>query len=222
MNEPHPSTRELPLADGHRELDPATPAGRLHEAARLQFARLGFRAATTRGIAEAAGLNQALVHYYFGSKEALYRRVLALEIRRILAHQTEGRLGVLEPADFLATFPGRLVGWFRRHPEAAELLRREVGSGAVVLGEMIRDLGPHGPMGMRKRLHALARQGDGLPMPTDHALACLLSLSYGLVLIAPLLEAVMGLDLHKDAAWRKLEASLEGLLRRGLAPGREA
>jgi len=222
MSEPHPATRGAVLPDEYRELDPASPAGRLHEAARLQFARLGFHAATTRGIAEAAGLNQALVHYYFGSKEALYRRVLALEIRRILSHQTEGRLGVLEPADFLATFPGRLVGWFRQHPEAAELLRREVGSGAAVLGEMIRDLGPHGPLGVRKRLQALSRRDGGLSMPADHALACLLSLSYGLVLIAPLLEVVMGLDLSRDAAWRKLETSLEGLLRRGLAPGGEA
>ena len=128
MNEPHPSTQGHPLPDEYRELDPASPAGRLHEAAREQFARLGFRAATTRGIAEAAGLNQALVHYYFGSKAALYRRVLSVEIRSILIHQTEGRLGVMPLDELLATFPGRLVGWFRTHSEAADLLRRVIGS----------------------------------------------------------------------------------------------
>ena len=47
------------------------------EAAEKVFARAGFGGATMSAIAEASGLPKANLHYYFGSKEVLYRAVLA-------------------------------------------------------------------------------------------------------------------------------------------------
>lgn len=196
------------------------PAGRLQRAALRIFARDGFRGATTRAIAEEAGLNQALVHYYFGSKAALYRQVLRTELHRVLRHQTEGRLGVLPLEDMLATFPGRLVDWFRAHPEVADLLRRESGAGGGGLKEIILELGPQGPQGVRKRLNALQREKPGqqaLALPVDHVMAFVLSLSYGLILIAPLLESVLKFDLTRDSHWKGLQPSLEQLLRHGIS-----
>ena len=45
------------------------------DAAEVIFADKGFHGATTRAIAEHAQANAALIHYYFGSKEALYEAV---------------------------------------------------------------------------------------------------------------------------------------------------
>ncbi|MFA7332186.1 MAG: TetR/AcrR family transcriptional regulator [Candidatus Delongbacteria bacterium] len=205
--------------------DPESPAGRIYLAARLCFAKQGFKGATTRGIAEAAGVNQALVHYYFGSKAALYRRVLGVEIRQILRHQTEGRLGVMPLNELLVGFPGRLVGWFRQHPEVANLLRSEIGAGGRGLQEIIQELGVHGPLGIRRQANAMQRAhtpAGALDLPVDHVLACILSLSYGMILIAPLLETVTRLDLSHDNQWKGLQASLEHLLRHGLIPKESA
>jgi AcrR family transcriptional regulator len=49
----------------------ATTRARLLAAARELVAEIGFSAVTTRAISERAGVNNALVHYYFGSKTAL-------------------------------------------------------------------------------------------------------------------------------------------------------
>ena len=54
------------------------PAGRvaLLDAALGLFAERGFEGASTRAIAERAGVPQGLVRHHFGSKEALYREVV--------------------------------------------------------------------------------------------------------------------------------------------------
>jgi len=61
-------------------------------AAREAFAERGFDAASIRAIAADAGVDPALVHHYFGTKEALFREVVQVPI---------------DPAEFL---PQVLVG----------------------------------------------------------------------------------------------------------------
>jgi len=51
--------------------------GAILSAARKAFARGGFDGATVRGIAGAAGVDPALVHHFFGTKQALF--VAAME-----------------------------------------------------------------------------------------------------------------------------------------------
>lgn len=46
--------------------------GGILEAARSEFAEVGYQGATIRGIAAAAGVDPALVHHYFGNKEELF------------------------------------------------------------------------------------------------------------------------------------------------------
>ncbi len=53
------------------------------EAADGLFGKVGFDAATTREIAEASGVNKALIHYHFKSKSALFEAVLDRYYRRL-------------------------------------------------------------------------------------------------------------------------------------------
>lgn len=49
-------------------------------AARALFARLGFRGTTVRAVAKRAGVDMALVHYFFGSKSKLFAASVELPI----------------------------------------------------------------------------------------------------------------------------------------------
>lgn len=73
---------------------------RLIEAAARVLAERGYEAATVKEIARAAGVNQGLVHYYFGSKDALLLAVVreasdryAEEMRGLRAGTPGQRLG---------------------------------------------------------------------------------------------------------------------------------
>lgn len=50
------------------------------EAARVAFAERGFDATTIRQVATAAGVDPALVHHYFGTKDELFLAVLELPV----------------------------------------------------------------------------------------------------------------------------------------------
>jgi AcrR family transcriptional regulator len=66
-----------PVRRGRRPGAPDTRAAIL-AAAREQFGAQGFRGTTIRAVAAAAGVDPALVHHYFGSKDDLF--VAALEL----------------------------------------------------------------------------------------------------------------------------------------------
>jgi AcrR family transcriptional regulator len=59
------------------------PKARILTAAEELFAVRGYHGATTREIAAAAGMNLAMIHYYFGNKEGLYRAIFEDKIERI-------------------------------------------------------------------------------------------------------------------------------------------
>lgn len=74
----------------------------LLEAAIDIFGRDGFHAASTRAIAQAAGVNQALIGYHFGGKQGLYMAVCESFVEAVTAgilpviEQVVGELDLLE------------------------------------------------------------------------------------------------------------------------------
>src|SRR5215469_18639712 len=81
---PHPPARELAGAATRRRRGRGRPraasAGNVRErlltAARELFVRYGYRAVSSRQIGAAAGVNFAMIRYYFGGKPGLYREML--------------------------------------------------------------------------------------------------------------------------------------------------
>jgi AcrR family transcriptional regulator len=55
------------------------------EAARIVFTKKGYAATKTRDIAEQAGLNLALLNYYFRSKERLFEIVMIEKVQQLFA-----------------------------------------------------------------------------------------------------------------------------------------
>ncbi|MFC8509075.1 TetR family transcriptional regulator [Streptomyces sp. NPDC057411] len=70
MTEPSPRRRGRPS----RTADDAAPGARerILQAARTQFAERGYDKASVRGIAKEAGVDPALVHHYFGTKDEVF------------------------------------------------------------------------------------------------------------------------------------------------------
>ncbi len=98
----------------------------LLDSARRLFAAHGYAGASLRRIAREAGVNPAMVHYYFGDKRGLYRHIfeetaapVLMRLRRLLsAGSTE--------CDPIRAFVVSLMGTLAAAPWLAALLTRDV------------------------------------------------------------------------------------------------
>ncbi|WP_118972908.1 TetR/AcrR family transcriptional regulator [Taibaiella koreensis] len=63
----------------------ASTEEKIKEAARVVFTKKGYAATKTRDIAEEAGLNLALLNYYFRSKEKLFEIVMIENLQKLFA-----------------------------------------------------------------------------------------------------------------------------------------
>jgi len=106
-------------------------------AANRVFARAGFNGATTAAIAQAAGLPKANVHYYFGSKEELYREVLARTLHEWLV-PLDSLAPDADPRSALEAYIRAKMAMSAAHPDASRVFANELLHGAPVLGELIR------------------------------------------------------------------------------------
>ncbi len=65
-------------------MEPLTTEQKIIKAASKLFTQKGYAATKTREIAEEAGINLALLNYYFGSKERLYKEVVKKNLGMLL------------------------------------------------------------------------------------------------------------------------------------------
>lgn len=206
--------------------DPAGPRGRILVAARETFAAEGFDSATTRAIADRAEANLAMVHYYFGSKEALYHRVLGGEIVQVFLAMAEsvfaGERAALERLLDLVGFINRS---FRRDPVRLGLIRREIAQGAPHVPAVVESLGSGGPMGFREVVLATIREGQGrgeiLKVDPGSILAVLLANAYGLLFAEPMVRIILGPGSLDDRHWEEILTGQREMLRRALSVGPE-
>ena len=92
-----------------------------------EFSAKGFKGATIKGIAEAAGLQSpALIYWYFPDKEALFREVLGSQIPVLRAVRDPASLLDLPPEQVLPNIARRYLATFD-NPAAQRMVRLMMG-----------------------------------------------------------------------------------------------
>lgn len=150
----------------------ATPARTAAEEALLDAAErllveVGYSAITTRKLAQAAGVNHGLVHYYFGSNENLLVRALERFTERLITRQRElyaaempfvekwrTAMRYLMDEDLTyekVSFELQALGW--NNPDVRERLARVNGEWRAVLTEAFEE--PHRELRIDMPLEAL-------------------------------------------------------------------
>lgn len=109
---------------------------RILEAAEKVFAMNGYKGAATGDIAREAGLPKANVHYYYKTKEDLYREVL----KYILDDWMTAAMifdAQDDPAEVLRAYVSAKMEFSRKRPYGSRVWAREIMSGAPVLEDFL-------------------------------------------------------------------------------------
>ena len=175
---------------------------RILDAAHAVFVRAGTAGARTLEIAKEAGVNPALLHYYFRTKErlaeAVFRRAagqLLPAVVRILGSDAaledkveqvvQVELQFLSKAPYL---PGYILSELAHHPDRAPQLI------AAVTGEVPVALGTHLRTVLAKQIDARVRDRTMHPISPDQFAVNLLALCVFPFAARPLFMALFGID----------------------------
>jgi TetR/AcrR family transcriptional regulator len=105
-------------------------------AAEKVFAEAGFGGATMQLIADVAGLPKANVHYYFQTKEELYRRVVR-NIFDIWLQAADTFDAASGPAEGIGAYVDAKMEISRRHPAGSKVWASEVMHGAPIIQDYL-------------------------------------------------------------------------------------
>ena len=108
----------------------------LLEAAEWVFAEQGFAGATTAAIARRAGVPKANLHYYFATKEGLYRAVIERVLNAWLAAASSFDASE-DPAEALAAYIGVKMDLARAMPLASRIWSAEIMRGAPMIQDFL-------------------------------------------------------------------------------------
>src|SRR3954463_11592541 len=190
-----------------RKRAPAAPAGAgtehlILDAAQAEFVRHGTSGARMQDIAAEAGVNQALLHYYFRSKErlseAVFRRAAAQLLPRVIevmaseaplegksARVVDLELDYLLQAPYL---PGYIISELHNHPGRVRQLV------STMTGMTPEHVGPRVVTRLRQQLEEGVRAGRFRPTAADQLIVNLFSLCIFPFAARPMLMAILGMD----------------------------
>ncbi len=177
------------------------------KAAERIYAECGLAGARTEAIAAAAGVNKALLYYYFKSKDALYQAVVGSQVREF-QQQAREVLSAEGPAGpILLRYVSYHFDFIGTHPHYPRIFQRMMMEGDRALERMIRE---HSVPLMNLLMAVLERgmkSGEFRRMDKGHIIVSIGGLTAHYFNIAPAFRVITGQDPYSkgNLATRKAE-----------------
>jgi TetR/AcrR family transcriptional regulator len=200
---------------------------RILDAARAVFVRKGTAGARMQEIAAEAGVNQALLHYYFRSKERLSAAVFqqfAMRLFPALIDTLGSEMSIDEKIDrFVAIYldnlqrtpflPAYLLAELHHHPERVEQMLASVAGGTpnAVMRPLFQKL--------ESQIAARVREGAMRPMAAEQFAANLISLCIFPFAARPMFRIIFGMDDARFAAFiERRKTDIPDFIRHAIRP----
>lgn len=189
------------MATTHHSLpaDQLPAEERILSAATEEFAANGFYGARTQAIADAAGVNKAMLHYYFRSKENLYARVIQAAFKRIMTRVVRSWMGPGPPEARAEMVVDSYMDSYEESPALLKIILREVVDGGDRLKKAVLELKRAGiPQEGHTPLQMVQEAARELGLPPGEMIHFLVNL-IGMCVVSftspILLETILDVDL---------------------------
>ena len=168
---------------------------KIMQAAKKLFTQKGFAATRTRDIAKEAGINLALLNYYFRSKEKLFDIVMIDNFRQFIKgisiHLLHDASTVEEKIQRIVT---AYIDFLNNHPDLPIFIINEIrGNSSRITQQINEEVAPLRAH-MFRQIQEAGRQGKITPIDPFHFIANLIGLTVFPYVGRPILQRVTGVD----------------------------
>jgi TetR/AcrR family transcriptional regulator len=192
-------TSHKPESRDPRHHNSAATREAILEAAERIFGDEGLEGARTEAIAAAAGVNKALLYYYFGSKDGLYRAVLEGYLADFNRHALEVLSSEGSARSLLLRYINLHFDFIGAHRHHGPLFQRMLMADEKTWVRVAREHGLPRLKALLKVIERGMRAGEFRRMDSTHAAISLVSLIVFYFSSAPVLRAVSGIDAYAKA-----------------------
>ncbi|WP_169805544.1 TetR/AcrR family transcriptional regulator [Novosphingobium rosa] len=193
---------------------------RILQKARDSFAEKGFDGASTREIAQEAGVTHSMITYHFGTKDALWREAVRDMFALIDAQVNAPDLyeATLDPVERFRQQMRRYTRYCAQHPEHARITIAESIRGGPRLEWMIDEFVKQNHAGFMPQLKALMQEGILPRVPPASLLYAIVGMAQLPFVLAREAQVALDYDFTQEAAIeRHADAILALLLRQSEA-----
>jgi TetR/AcrR family transcriptional regulator len=185
------------------------------EAAEKVFAEAGFGGATMQLIADMAGLPKANLHYYFATKEDLYRKVVQqiFEIWLDAASSFDNAPG---PVEGIGGYIEAKMDISRSHPYGSKVWASEVMHGAPVIQDYLETTLRDWTDGRIAVIKRWIDEGKMLPVNPRHLLYMLWATTQHYADFGHQIQTLNAGQPLTDKQWREAKASVKDMVLRGI------
>lgn len=184
-------------------------------AAEKVFAEAGFGGATMQLIADVAGLPKANLHYYFPTKESLYRQVVQ-NIFQIWLQAADTFDQAEGPAEGIGAYINAKMEISRRHPAGSKVWASEVMHRAPVIQDYLETTLMEWTDGRAAIVQRWIEEGRMAPVNPHHLLYMLWATTQHYADFGHQIETLNGGAPLSDAQWEEAKKSVKDIILRGI------
>ncbi|MDI3336134.1 TetR/AcrR family transcriptional regulator [Defluviimonas aestuarii] len=188
---------------------------RILAAAEKVFAEAGFGGATMQLIADMAGLPKANLHYYFATKEELYRKVVQ-QIFEIWLHAADSFDNAPGPVEGIGAYIDAKMDISRKHPFGSKVWASEVMHGAPVIQDYLETTLREWTDNRAKLIQRWVDEGKMAPIDPKHLLYMLWATTQHYADFGHQIETLNAGKPLTDRQWKAAKESVKTIILRGI------
>ena len=186
-----------------------------------EFAAYGLGGARVERIARQAGVNKAMIFYYYSSKQNLYRVIIKKSLLELIPKIQETIVVSKSPEQFFDNLPKVYIHYFSQKQEVIKMIGFELIQDPDNITSVVRDIFsniPESPPGLLKNKISIWYKKGLISEPDPvHLILNILPLCIFSILGTPLVEAILDIKIKNSGDFIDNRInSISNLLKRGM------
>jgi len=201
---------------GRRKAKNPETARRILAAAEQIFAQRGLAGARTEEIAAAAHANKAMLYYYYGDKQRLYRAVIENLFSQLRRSIESARPANASPRGHLLAYVNGYFDFVSTHPNYPRIVQREVMESGPQLHWIVQKYFRPFHKRLSRAIEEGIAAGEIQPVDSHNTVFSIIAITVFYFAAAPVVSRVLGRDALRPQAVAARKRAVLDFLERGL------